>query len=171
MPINKVIGSLYFGCEKNHENHWFRKCEFVYICANFKNNAMRKILFFILAFVGMQVYYSCSSGEKGNIVANAEMNITIEGMTCAEGCAKTIEKTVADLGGVTYSSVNFEEKTATFKFDETKTTEKDILAAIAALNEGQYKVGNVEVKIEKKETKEEPKVNAVEEELVKDTAV
>lgn len=132
---------------------------------------MRKILLFILAFVGMQVYYSCSSGGKDTVVANAEMNVTIEGMTCAEGCAKTIEKTVAELAGVTYSSVNFEEKTATFKFDETKTTEKDILAAIAAINEGQYKVNNVEVKTEKKATEEESNVNAVEEELVKDTAV
>lgn len=132
---------------------------------------MKKILFFVLAFVGMQVYYSCSSGEKGNVVANAEMNVTIEGMTCAEGCAKTIEKTVAELAGVTYSSVNFDEKKATFKFDETKITEKDILAAIAAINEGQYKVNNVEVKTEKKATEEEPNVNAVEEELVKDTAV
>jgi copper chaperone CopZ len=143
----------------------------IYICADFKNNVMRKILLFILAFVGMQVYYSCSSGGKDTVVANAEMNVTIEGMTCAEGCAKTIEKTVAELAGVTYSSVNFEEKTATFKFDETKTTEKDILAAIAAINEGQYKVNNVEVKTEKKATEEEPNVNAVEEELVKDTAV
>jgi copper chaperone CopZ len=134
---------------------------------------MKKILFFVLAFVGMQVYYSCSSGGKNNVVANAEMSLTIEGMSCAEGCAKTIEKTVGELAGVTYSSVNFEDKTASFKFDETKTTEKDILAAIAALNDGQYKVNNVEVKIEKKvnEGEQEPKVNAVEEELVKDTAV
>ncbi len=132
---------------------------------------MKKVLFFVLAFVGMQVYYSCSSGGKGTVVANAEMNITLDGMTCAEGCAKTIQKTVAGLAGVSSSSVNFEEKTATFKFDETKITEKDILAAIAALNEGQYKVGNVEVKIEKKATEEDPKVNAVEEDLVKDTVV
>ncbi|MGE0634990.1 MAG: heavy-metal-associated domain-containing protein [Bacteroidia bacterium] len=134
---------------------------------------MKKVLFFILAFVGMQVYYSCSSGNKDAVVANAEMNLTIDGMTCAEGCAKTIEKTVGELAGVTFSSVNFEEKTATFKFDETKTTEKDILAAIAALNEGQYKVNNVEVKIDKKagEGEQDAKVDAVEEELIKDTVI
>jgi mercuric ion binding protein len=134
---------------------------------------MKKVLFFILAFVSMQVYYSCSSGGKDTGVSNAEMSLTIEGMSCAEGCAKVIEKTVAGLAGVTYSSVNFEEKTATFKFDETKTTEKDILAAIAALNEGQYKVNNVEVKIEKKaaEGEEDTKVDAVEEELIKDTVI
>lgn len=132
---------------------------------------MKKAVLFVLAFVGMQVYYSCSSGEKGNVVANAEMNVTIEGMTCAEGCAKTIEKTVAELAGVTYSSVNFDEKKATFKFDETKITEKDILAAIAALNDGQYKVSNIDVKIEKKATEDENEADAVEEELMKDTAV
>lgn len=133
---------------------------------------MKKILFFILAFVGMQVYYSCSSGGKDTTVATAEMKVTIEGMTCAEGCAKTIEKKVGELAGVTYSSVNFDDKTALFKFDETKTTEKDILAAIAELNEGQYKVNNVEIKIQKKASEEgDTKVNAIEEELVKDTVV
>ena len=134
---------------------------------------MKKVLFFVLAFVGMQVYYSCSSGGKETVVSTAEMNITLDGMTCAEGCAKTIEKTVAELAGVTYSKVNFEEKTATFKFDDTKTTEKDILAAIAALNEGQYKVTNVKVKIEKKATEgeQDTKVEVVEEKLMKDTAV
>ncbi len=134
---------------------------------------MKKVLFFVLAFVGMQVYYSCSSGGKDNVVSTAEMNITLDGMTCAEGCAKTIEKTVAALAGVTYSNVSFEDKTATFKFDDTKTNEKNILAAIAALNEGQYKVTHVEVKIEKKATEgeQDTKVEAVEEELMKDTAV
>lgn len=134
---------------------------------------MKKVLFFILAFVGMQVYYSCSSGGKDAGVATAEMNITLDGMTCAEGCAKTIEKTVGAIAGVTYSKVNFDEKTATFKYDDTKTTEKDILAAIAALNEGQYKVSNVEVKIQKNATEgeEDTEVEAIEEELMKDTAV
>jgi len=137
---------------------------------------MKKVLFFILAFVGMQVYYSCSShsGEgKGNLVSTAEMNITIEGMTCASGCAKTIENTVAELAGVTFSKVNFDEKTATFKFDETKTTEKEIIAAIASLNEGQYKVGNVELKVIKKinEGDDATGIEAVEEKLVNDTAV
>ncbi len=135
---------------------------------------MRKILPFVLAFIGMQVYYSCSNqaGEgKGNLVSTAEMNITIDGMTCASGCAKTIEKTVAALAGVTYSRVNFEENTATFKFDDSKTSEKEILEAIAALNEGQYKVTQVELKIQKKDSDGDGDVNAVEEELIKDTVV
>ncbi len=137
---------------------------------------MKKVLYFILAFIGMQVYYSCSSqsgGGKENLASTAEMNITIDGMTCASGCAKTIEKTVAALAGVTYSQVNFEEKTATFKFDETKTTEKEILNAIAALNEGQYKVSNVNVTVEKttNEAEEETELEAIEEELMNDTAV
>ena len=132
---------------------------------------MRKLLFFVFAFVSMQVYYSCTnhgSTNTSNLVTTAEMNIVIEGMTCADGCAKTIEKTVGELAGVTFSKVNFEEKTATFKFDDSKINDKKILEAITALNEGQYKVTNVELKIEKKETNG---VNAVEEKLVKDTAV
>jgi periplasmic mercuric ion binding protein len=137
---------------------------------------MKKILLFVLAFIGMQIYYSCTSqtGDgKSNLVSNSEMTVTVDGMTCESGCAKHIEKTVAELSGVTFSKVNFEEKTATFKFDDTKTTEKDILAAIASLNEGQYKVTNVEVKVEKtiNEGEEEKEVDAIEEELMNDTAV
>ncbi len=134
---------------------------------------MKKILFFVFAFIAMQVYYSCSShsGEvKGNLVSSAEMTVAIEGMTCPSGCAKTIEKTVAGLAGVNYSKVNFEEKTASFKFDDTKTSEKQILDAIAALNEGQYKVSNVEINVIKNLNGGEG-VEAVEEKLVKDTAV
>lgn len=136
---------------------------------------MRKILFFVLSFIGMQTYYSCTNQSgNGELVSNAEMNLTIDGMTCANGCAKTIEKTVASLSGVTYSKVNFDERTATFKFDETKTTEKEILDAIAALNEGQYKVSMVEVKVEKKineDEENEKEIDAIEEELMNDTAV
>lgn len=134
---------------------------------------MKKILFFVLAFIAMQVYYSCSSqsGEgKANLVSTAEMNVELEGMTCPEGCAKAIEKTVAGLEGVTYSKVNFEAKTGCFKFDDTKTSEKKILEAIAALNEGQYKVSNAEVKIINNTEDKEP-VEAVEEKLMNDTAV
>lgn len=136
---------------------------------------MKKILFFVAAFIGMQVYYSCSShsGESNaGVVSTAEMNISIDGMTCASGCAKTIEKTVSGLEGVTYSKVNFEEKTASFKYDGTKTDEKKILDAIAALNEGQYKVTKVEVKVQTKtDDANGNAIEAVEEKLAKDTAV
>ncbi len=137
---------------------------------------MKNILFFVLAFIGMQMYYSCTSqtgDANSSLVSNSEMNITLDGMTCAEGCAKTIEKTVSAMAGVTYSKVNFEEKKATFKFDDSKTTEKEILDAIAALNEGQYKVTNVELKVEKtiNEGEDEKEMDAIEEELMNDTAV
>lgn len=149
----------------------------LYICADFlRKTQMKKLFFFIAAFAGMQIYFSCTNQgveDKTGLVATAEMNISIEGMTCASGCAKKIEKTVAALKGVTYSSVNFEEQTAVFKYDDSKTSEKEILETIAKLNEGQYKVTKVEVKIEKKEGGEnnENEVKAVEENLVKDTLV
>lgn len=143
---------------------------------NYRNKPIKKFLLFFLAFIGMQTYYSCSnqsSGEKVGLVSNAEMNLTIEGMTCPKGCAKTIEETVAALPGVTYSKVNFEEKSAIFKYDDTKTTEKEILDAITELKEGQYKLSKVEVKIEKKinEDGNTNEIEAVEEKLIKDTAI
>ena len=110
--------------------------------------------------------------DKRALVSNAEMTLTIDGMMCEKGCAKTIEKTVSDLIGVTFSKVNFEEKTAIFRYDDSKTSEKEILNVIANINEGQYKISKVELKVEKKiDTDKATYEKAVEEKLMKDTAI
>ena len=44
----------------------------------------------------------------------------IEGMTCAVGCAKTIEEKLAEMDGVQNAKVDFETKTATVNFDLDK---------------------------------------------------
>ena len=50
------------------------------------------------------------------ILAKAEFNI--EGMTCAIGCAKTIEKKLAKMEGVKSAKVDFEKKLAMVEYDE-----------------------------------------------------
>ena len=54
------------------------------------------------------------------ILAKAEFNI--EGMTCAIGCAKTIEKKLAKMEGVKSAKVDFDKKLAMVEYDEAKVT-------------------------------------------------
>jgi mercuric ion binding protein len=51
---------------------------------------------------------------------------TIEGMTCAMGCAKTIEKELTNLDGVQKATVDFDKKTATVVFDKTVQNQENL---------------------------------------------
>ena len=68
----------------------------------------------------------------------------IEGMTCAMGCAKTIEKELAGMDGVQKATVDFDKKTATVEYDATKQTPEKLFATVEAAADGKtYKVSNV----------------------------
>ena len=65
----------------------------------------------------------------------------IEGMTCAMGCAKTIEKKLAAMDGVQKATVDFDKKTAIVEFDADKQTPKNLFATVEATADGKtYKV-------------------------------
>mgnify|MGYP001158216510 FL=1 len=55
--------------------------------------------------------------DSDKVLAKAEFNI--EGMTCAIGCAKTIEKKLAKMDGVKSAKVDFEKKLAQVEYDES----------------------------------------------------
>ena len=68
----------------------------------------------------------------------------IEGMTCAVGCAKTIEEELSGLDGVQKASVDFDKKTAIVEFDATLQTPEKIVEAVEAVADGKtYKVSNL----------------------------
>ena len=52
----------------------------------------------------------------------AKAEFTIEGMTCAIGCAATIEKKIAKMEGVKSSVVDFDRKLAMVEYDQAKVT-------------------------------------------------
>ena len=52
----------------------------------------------------------------------AKVEFGIEGMTCAMGCAKTIEKKMAKMEGVKSAKVDFERKLAMVEYNESKVT-------------------------------------------------
>lgn len=73
---------------------------------------------------------------------------TIDGMTCPEGCAKTIEKKLSEMDGVQNAKVDFDKKQATVNFDLDKLKSDDLVKAVETTGDGQtYKVSNVKTEI------------------------
>lgn len=71
-------------------------------------------------------------------------SFTIEGMTCAVGCAKTIEQELSDLDGVEKATVDFDKKTATVTFDKTIQNPENLTKTIQETGDGKtYKVSNM----------------------------
>ncbi len=89
------------------------------------------------------------AADKNTVAAEAPAKIetasfNIEGMTCAIGCAKTIEGDLSGMDGVKTAKVDFDKKTATVEFDASKQTTEKIVAKVEAAGDGKtYKVSNV----------------------------
>jgi mercuric ion binding protein len=67
----------------------------------------------------------------------------IKGMTCAMGCAKTIEKELSNLEGVEKAAVDFDKKTATVTFDKTIQNQESLTKIVQETGDGKtYKVSN-----------------------------
>ena len=114
-----------------------------------------------LAISGL-VFVSCKKEEdKSLAVINADKTVTkerkaiapenvqtasftIEGMTCAVGCAKTIEKELSNLEGVEKAAVDFDKKTATVTFDKTIQNPENLTKVVQETGDGKtYKTSNV----------------------------
>ena len=74
----------------------------------------------------------------------AAASLTIKGMTCEMGCAKTIEKKLANLDGVGSAKVDFENELATVTFDVTKISAEDLKNAVSAAG-SKYSVEGLEI--------------------------
>lgn len=69
---------------------------------------------------------------------------TIEGMTCAVGCAATIQEELTVLDGVQTAKVDFDKKLATVTFDKTVQTPESLTKVVQATGDGKtYKVSNM----------------------------
>ncbi|MDY2586089.1 heavy-metal-associated domain-containing protein [Winogradskyella aquimaris] len=74
----------------------------------------------------------------------AKVEFGIEGMTCAVGCAKTIEKKMAKMDGVKSAKVDFDNRLAMVEFDEAKVTPKSLEEAVAKVGDV-YKVKDMKL--------------------------
>lgn len=82
--------------------------------------------------------------KKPIAAANVQTaSMAIEGMTCAMGCAKTIEKKLAETEGVAKAIVDFDKKSATVTFDKTVQNQASLTKIIESVADGKtYKVTN-----------------------------
>jgi copper chaperone CopZ len=68
-------------------------------------------------------------------------SFSVEGMTCAVGCAKTIQEDLTALDGVQKATVDFDTKLATVTFDKTVQTPEKLTTVVEAAADGKtYKV-------------------------------
>ncbi|WP_309642669.1 heavy metal-associated domain-containing protein [Flavobacterium sp.] len=71
-------------------------------------------------------------------------SFTITGMTCAIGCAKTIEKELSETDGVQKAAVDFDKKQATVSYDSSIQTPESLTKLVEATADGKtYKVSNM----------------------------
>jgi len=66
----------------------------------------------------------------------------IEGMTCAIGCAKTIEKKLSKMEGVKSATVDFDRKLAMVEYDEAKVTPTSLEETVTKAGD-MYKVKDI----------------------------
>lgn len=110
--------------------------------------------------IASTLFIGCQDTAKKPAAANAEIktekkevvaavkpetaNFKIEGMTCAMGCAKTIETKLSNLEGVQKATVDFDKKEATVEFDATIQTPEKLTKAVETAGDGEtYKVSEM----------------------------
>jgi mercuric ion binding protein len=85
-----------------------------------------------------------------NVVAAAKpetASFKIEGMTCAMGCAKTIETKLSKTDGVQKATVDFDKKEATVDFDGAVLTPEKLTKVVESTGDGEtYKVSGMKTK-------------------------
>ncbi|MGB1041388.1 MAG: heavy-metal-associated domain-containing protein [Flavobacteriales bacterium] len=102
-----------------------------------------KTTFFYLLFISF--LFACgTSNEGGNVMANTNSEITIEGMVCETMCVKRIEDKIKRQAGVKSCDIELDSKLATVIYDDSKVKEAEIVEIIESLSDKKYKVSNVE---------------------------
>lgn len=83
--------------------------------------------------------------QKEIAVANLQTaSFSVEGMSCAVGCAKTIQEDLTKLEGVQKATVDFDTKLAKVTFDKTVQTPEKLTKVVEGAADGKtYKVVNM----------------------------
>lgn len=121
---------------------------------------MRFIPSFLIISLSSLLLLSCKKSETPQTIIASEVaskpnsktaaakpamaTFTIEGMTCAIGCAKTIQEKLASMDGVQNATVDFDKKFATVEFDASKQSPELLLKAVQETGDGKtYVVSNM----------------------------
>jgi mercuric ion binding protein len=115
---------------------------------NIKYIAIATLILYFTGSCKKETIAVTKEAAKTEIAAEnlATANFTIEGMTCAVGCAKTIEGKLNETEGIQKAVVDFESKIATVSYDKTKCNMTSITSTIEKVAGGDaYKVSKAEV--------------------------
>ncbi len=110
---------------------FFTLCTIAFLCYSCKDTASKPPI---------------KSEETPTAVAAQPQSIsfTVDGMTCAIGCAKTIETKLSQTKGVQKATVDFAQKLAKVQFDAAILTSEDLVKAVESTGDGTtYKVSDV----------------------------
>jgi copper chaperone CopZ len=128
---------------------------------------MRFIPSFLIISLSSLLLLSCKKSETPQTIIATEITskpnsktaaakpamatFTVEGMTCAIGCAKTIQEKLASMDGVENATVDFDKKLATVQFDASKQSPELLLKAVQETGDGKtYVVANMKSEAVKK---------------------
>lgn len=113
---------------------------------------MKKIMILavaILALVSCKKEGEVNAGNAAStevkqnkpVAETKKATMTIEGMTCAMGCAKVIENKLGGLDGVQKATVDFDKKEATIEYDAQVQTIETLSKTVEEVADGKtYKV-------------------------------
>ena len=88
-----------------------------------------------------------ASKEVAVAVKPETASFKIDGMTCAMGCARTIQEKLSKMDGVQKATVDFDKKEATVDFDASILTPEKITKAVESTGDGEtYKVSEMKTK-------------------------
>ena len=63
--------------------------------------------------------------------ANVEtLQLTVEGMSCQEGCANSIDRMLKQQDGILKNKTTFDSSTSEIQYDKSKVSEKEIISLI-----------------------------------------
>ena len=75
---------------------------------------------------------------KVAVVANAAVDMKVDGMVCVNGCKGAIEKSLNGVAGIEACEIDFEKGIAHVSFDNTQISDVEIQKAIENVNDGAY---------------------------------
>ena len=89
-----------------------------------------------------------TEAKKYTVAAKPETaTFKIDGMSCAVGCARTIEKKLSKTDGVQEANVDFDKKEATVSFDAAVISAEKLQEIVEKTADGKtYKVSDVKIK-------------------------
>ena len=108
-----------------------------------------------MGFVTMAIVFSViscsettaqSTDTTQEVVKNSLMTMSIEGMTCAMGCARAIENELKNFEGVSSAVVDFESATASVEFNSGLVSETGLIDFVNDYRDGSFKATTVAAK-------------------------